>query len=232
MSFIQNAQEIMPENIALIREIMGKVASGDNTVEELTQLAEFQKTVAVEVANRDREKNLAILNGRVYSVQEVLKASGYNFKDVTDQFDNITDLLANAGYNKDQQEAYFKKLVKKPAAVAATYIGVVGNYKIGGADTVIEFKQDAKMTKTTKESFAKLPIKTIVEGFVPEFIDHLTVKGKKTLIKGTKSGEVRYPEVAAFAKRMGVDSAKLMTALNVKEGLPVVEEAPKTKAKP
>lgn len=197
MSFIQNAQEVLPEQIAQIREIMSKVALGENSVDELIQLTEFQKTVAAAVANRDKMKNLSFLNGKVYTIEEVLQAGGYS---------------------EEEQKQYFKKAFKPAAVAAAVFNGEVGTYKINNVDTKIEFKSDSKLNKATKEEFAKLPIKVIAAGFTPAFKTHIT-KAKK-LNKGVKAGELRYPEVALFAKRMGIDSVKLMKELALVEGKP------------
>ncbi|WP_324778277.1 hypothetical protein [Ralstonia pickettii] len=177
MSFLDNAKEVLnEEEFNKLQELQTKSTNFEATGDEEKALFELKNSVREKVAQRDKQKNLNFLNGKVYTIAEIITAGGYEDKDI--------------------KEFYTKKFPRGANAEVRTFATI----KVGEKD--VEVKTGERIAKETKEAIKKLGVKKFVLCITdkPYFVDNVS-----TPTAGPMAGKKVYKHINEQAKRLGFD---------------------------
>ncbi|MFA1584653.1 hypothetical protein ABZR37_03430 [Achromobacter ruhlandii] len=190
MAFIHDAQEILSEeDYAKLKELQQKSAEFETTKAEEEELYNIKKKVHDGVALRDREKNLAFLNGKAYPLAEIINATGYTEDEVKDA---VKKLYADT----------------TPAVKIATY-KIKG---INGKETDHDVMNTGRLTKELKAEVVKHGIK----GFLANINDLDWLLKSHVVQKGKYKDSTVYPNATDVAKRFSWDRDDLIKQAQAK----------------
>lgn len=190
MAFIHDAQEILSQqDYAKLKELQQKSAEFETTKAEEEELYQLKKNVHDGVALRDREKNLAFLNGKAYPLAEIINATGYTEDEVKDA---VKKLYADT----------------TPAVTIATY-KIKGN---NGKDTDHHVMNTGRLTKELKAEVVKHGIK----GFLNNVNDIEWLLKSHVVEVGKYKGTTVYPNATSVAKRFDWDRDDLIKQAQAK----------------
>ncbi|MCA1859947.1 hypothetical protein LE191_07445 [Janthinobacterium sp. HSC-3S05] len=226
MSFIQNAQEVLTaEEFALLNSLNAKSTSFEATPEEEATRSALVIQVRKAVAERDKMDNLKILNGKVYSIEDMFNASGHSLKEYLSSF-SIAELLEAAGITVDKVKEHIKNLDKQEKQNAEKTEYAI--YKNGEVEIKLN---DIDRIKKEEKAF-------IVKGGVAGLVVALTNKEwfvkPNNVEKGKYKGSITYPNLTKEAFRLDFNKEELIELLQLptKQGEPFKPAAkPTAKAK-
>ncbi|MBU9553865.1 hypothetical protein [Burkholderia multivorans] len=176
MSFLNDAQEVLnAEEFAKLQELQTKSSNFEATGEEEKALFDLKGIVREKVAQRDKQKNLSFLNGKVYSIAEIITAGGYSDQEIKDFY------------------------TKKFPRGANTEIHQYASIKVGETDVAI--KTGERISKEAKEAIKKMGLKKFVACITdkPFFEKHTTPD------VGIMAGKKVYKNINEQAKRLGFE---------------------------
>jgi hypothetical protein len=176
MSFLDNAKEVLTEEeFTKLQELQTKSSDFESTPDEEKNLLELKNSVREKIAQRDKAKNLSFLNGKVYTIAELITAGGYSDEEI--------------------KKYYSEKFPRG----ANTEVRQYATIKVGETDVAI--KTGERISKEAKEAIKKMGVKKFVACITdkPYFEEHTTPD------VGIMAGKKVYKHINEQAKRLGFD---------------------------
>lgn len=174
MSFLTDAQEsLTEEQYAKLKSLQQKSSEFEATPQEEHELMELKTIVRNAIAQRDRVKNLAFLNGKTYSLADLFKAGGYSKED----------------WSTAAKELF--PTVRKDAVEVAVY-------KVGTEDVSVKMFSEDRITKDLAAAIKKGGAK----GFIANArnLEWLVKNHEGTV--GLSAGKIVYDNLPAVLMRL------------------------------
>ncbi|HDR9039751.1 hypothetical protein JAO10_07730 [Burkholderia contaminans] len=193
MSFLDNAKEVLTEEeFTKLQELQTKSSDFEATPDEEKNLLELKNSVREKIAQRDKAKNLSFLNGKVYTIAEIITAGGYS--------------------NEEIKKYYSEKFPRGANTEVRQYATIKFKDK-DGKEVEEAIKTGERISKGAKEAIKKMGVAKFVELITDKayFIDHVS-----TPTVGIMANKKVYKHINEQAKRLEFDVEKFKQALGIK----------------
>ncbi|MCB4345437.1 hypothetical protein LA345_16160 [Burkholderia vietnamiensis] len=191
MSFLNDAQEVLTaEEFAKLQELQSKSTNFEATGDEEKALFDLKGVVREKVAQRDKQKNLSFLNGKVYSIAEIIVAGGYTDEEI---------------------KKYYSEKFPRGANTEVHHFATIKFTNKDKKEVEEQIKTGERISREAKEAIKKMG----VAKFVACIIDKPYFEEFTTPDVGIMAGKKVYKHINEQAKRLGFEPEAFKKALGI-----------------
>lgn len=191
MSFLDDAKEVLnEEDFNKLQELQTKSTNFEATGAEEEALFKLKGEVREKVAQRDKQKNLSFLNGKVYSIAELITAGGYTDEEV---------------------KKFYNEKFPRGANTEVHHFATIKFTNKDKKEVEEEIKTGERISREAKEAIKKMG----VTKFVATIIDKPYFEKFTTPDVGVRAGQKVYKHINEQAKRLGFEPDAFKKALGI-----------------